>query len=74
MGLSFDPAKRAWTLRHRALDFADAGAVFEGPVITFEDKRPGLWRGALDHLRLAGGKARRRDMDVARRRPPFDIA
>lgn len=39
MKIEFDPAKRAMTLEHRQLDFANAGRVFEGPVFTFEDVR-----------------------------------
>ncbi len=39
MRISFDPAKRAATLRMRGLDFADAAAVFEGPTFTFPDER-----------------------------------
>ena len=39
MDISFDPLKRAETLKHRGLDFADAGLVFGGQVITVEDGR-----------------------------------
>ena len=39
MRISFDPAKRAETLKHRGLDFADAGAVFAGRTITVQDAR-----------------------------------
>ena len=39
MRISFDPAKRAETLRLRGLDFADARVVFEGPTFTFPDER-----------------------------------
>ena len=39
MGVSFNPAKRDITLRERGLDFADAGAIFEGPTYTIEDRR-----------------------------------
>ena len=39
MRISFDPAKRAATLRNRRVDFADAAVVFEGPVFTFPDER-----------------------------------
>jgi uncharacterized DUF497 family protein len=38
MRITFDPAKREWTLRERGLDFADA-VVFVGPSFTFEDDR-----------------------------------
>jgi uncharacterized DUF497 family protein len=39
MDLEFDPAKREWTLRARGLDFADAGEIFEGFTLSFEDVR-----------------------------------
>lgn len=39
MDLSYDPAKRATTLLHRGLDFADAGAVFAGRTVTVQDTR-----------------------------------
>jgi uncharacterized DUF497 family protein len=38
--ISFDPQKRAETLRHRGLDFADAGLVFASRTVTIQD----LWR------------------------------
>jgi len=37
--ISFDPAKRAATLEHRGLDFADAGQVFMGDFVTVQDVR-----------------------------------
>jgi uncharacterized DUF497 family protein len=37
--ISFDRAKRAATLEHRGLDFADAGQVFMGDVATEQDTR-----------------------------------
>jgi hypothetical protein len=37
--ISFDPAKREWTLEHRGLDFAEAARVFAGPGIMVEDDR-----------------------------------
>ena len=39
MDISFDPAKRAATLEHRGLDFADAGLVFAGVTVTVQDRR-----------------------------------
>jgi uncharacterized DUF497 family protein len=39
MKITFDPAKRAWTLRERGLDFEDAAELFAGPTFTFEDDR-----------------------------------
>ncbi len=39
MDVSFDPVKRAETLKHRGLDFADAGEVFAGRTVTVRDAR-----------------------------------
>lgn len=40
MTITFDPAKRRWTLDHRGLDFvADAEAAFAGRTVTREDDR-----------------------------------
>ena len=39
MDISYDPAKRATTLRERGLDFADAGLVFAQEVATDQDTR-----------------------------------
>ena len=39
MRISFNEAKRVWTLRERGLDFADAGTVFAGPEFTLLDER-----------------------------------
>ena len=39
MDISFDPAKRGATLQNRGLDFADAGLVFMGDVVTVPDSR-----------------------------------
>ncbi len=39
MKLTWDPEKRQNNLSRHGLDFADAGAVFQGAVFTFEDKR-----------------------------------
>lgn len=39
MRISFDPAKRQWTLRARGLDFEDSEEVFAGATFTFEDAR-----------------------------------
>ena len=37
--ISFDVAKRAETLEHRGLDFADAGLLFAGRTVTVPDRR-----------------------------------
>jgi uncharacterized protein (DUF4415 family) len=39
MKISFDPAKRAETLRRRRIDFLDTENVFAGPKFTFPDER-----------------------------------
>ena len=39
MRISFDPAKREWTLTNRGLDFEDAALVFDGLTAEVEDKR-----------------------------------
>jgi len=37
--ITFDPAKRDWTLRERKLDFAEAAEVFAGPTLDAADER-----------------------------------
>jgi uncharacterized DUF497 family protein len=37
--VSYDPAKREWTLTHRGLDFEDAARVFDGLTAEVEDER-----------------------------------
>ena len=39
MQIEFDPRKRALTLRHRGLDFAECLEAFSGVSFTFEDSR-----------------------------------
>jgi len=39
MKITFDAAKREWTLRERGLDFAEATAVFAGAAIDIPDRR-----------------------------------
>ena len=39
MKIEYDQDKRATTLRERGLDFADAGEVFAGPIMTEKDTR-----------------------------------
>jgi uncharacterized DUF497 family protein len=39
MTISYDPAKREWTLRERGLDFEQAAEVFAGPTIDIRDLR-----------------------------------
>jgi hypothetical protein len=47
MAITFDPAKRDWTLRHRGLDFLAAERVFEGPDLPTDRRTAGL-RGDPD--------------------------
>jgi len=42
MNIAFDPAKRAATLAHRGLDFADAARVFEGDHATWTSEQSDL--------------------------------
>ena len=37
--ITFDLAKREWTLKERAIDFLDAVQVFEGRTLDVEDMR-----------------------------------
>lgn len=39
MDISYDPAKRAKVLAERGIDFARAGAVFDGKTAEVEDTR-----------------------------------
>ena len=39
MRITFDPEKRAETLRKRVVDFLDAATVFAGPTYTMQDNR-----------------------------------
>jgi uncharacterized DUF497 family protein len=39
MRITYDPAKRAWTLRERGLDFEQAAQVFAGPTFDQVDDR-----------------------------------
>ena len=39
MRVTYDPAKREWTLTNRGLDFEDAAQVFDGLTAEVEDKR-----------------------------------
>ncbi|MBW4036654.1 MAG: BrnT family toxin [Proteobacteria bacterium] len=39
MRITFDPAKRASTIEHRGLDFADVATVFDGRHATAPDGR-----------------------------------
>src|ERR1700720_2024417 len=61
MKVTFDPEKRADTLRQRGLDFRDAPKVFAGVRCTFE--APCVPGAALYHGRFAGRSNGDRGMD-----------
>jgi hypothetical protein len=46
MKITFDPAKRAFTLAERGLDFEDAAEVFFRRHARFSRRSTGLWRTA----------------------------
>ena len=39
MAITYDPAKRDWTLRERGLDFEAAAEVFAGRIVQRQDAR-----------------------------------
>ena len=39
MRISYDPAKRDWTLTNHGIDFEDAAQVFDGLTAEIEDRR-----------------------------------
>jgi uncharacterized DUF497 family protein len=39
MAISYDPAKREWTLRERGLDFEEVAEVFDGWTLDIPDLR-----------------------------------
>jgi uncharacterized DUF497 family protein len=61
--ITFDPAKRDWTLRERGLDFLEAAEVFAGPTLDEPDRR----RDYGDHRRLFRRAYGDRLLDAARR-------
>jgi uncharacterized protein len=60
MGITYDPAKREWTLRERGLDFEHAEEVFAGRTFDRQDARRdygevrtitiGFLRGSARHI------------------------
>ena len=52
--ITFDPAKRAWTLRERAIDFADAVHVFGGRRLHVADHRQDYGEPRLSDDRIPG--------------------
>lgn len=57
MKLTWDPEKRRTNLAKHGLDFADARAVFQGAVFTFEDMRQSYGEQRLLALGLLEGIA-----------------
>jgi uncharacterized DUF497 family protein len=56
MTITFDPAKRAITLKERGLDFADAAKVFAGPTATWPDARFAYGEARQITAGLLGGR------------------
>lgn len=56
MQLSYDPAKRAWTLVERGLDFDDAVRVFAGRTIDLVDDRKDYGEPRWVTYGLLGGR------------------
>jgi uncharacterized DUF497 family protein len=52
MRITFDPAKRDLTLRHRGLDFARAGEVFAGRTATIADTIGSITAKPVSSLRV----------------------
>jgi uncharacterized DUF497 family protein len=53
MRISYDRAKREWTLLHRGLDFEDAALVFQGLTVEIEDERKDYGERRSEQARLA---------------------
>ncbi len=56
MTITFDPEKRRAILDERGLDFAEAEALFLGPTVTVEDKRPASGEPRFQTLGLLTGR------------------
>ncbi len=56
MEIDYDPANRATTLDERGLDMAQAGEVFDGPHLTFEDDRQNYGEPRYITLGHLGGR------------------
>ena len=69
MAVTYDPAKREWTLRERGLDFADAEQVFAGPTLDDPDDQHDYGELRIitaGYLRANGNRV----LDAARRCTP----
>jgi uncharacterized protein len=56
MRITFDPAKRAWTLETRGLDFKRAVEAFAGRTLTLEDDREDYGETRFQTYGLLAGK------------------
>lgn len=57
MDIEFDPQKRNITLLERGLDFADAGELFQGPLVTKQDTRKDYGEPRYQSMGLLYGHA-----------------
>ncbi|WP_342634892.1 BrnT family toxin [Pseudolabrys taiwanensis] len=53
--ITFDPAKREWTLRERGLDFLDASLVFNGLKLEHPDDRHDYGELRMITVGICGG-------------------
>ena len=56
MDISYDPAKREWTLRERGLDFENAAEVFAGLTIDIPDLRRDYGEPRMNSIGHLGGR------------------
>jgi uncharacterized DUF497 family protein len=56
MIITYDPAKREWTLRERGLDFERAAEVFAGPTIDIPDLRRDYGELRINSIGYLGGR------------------
>ena len=73
MRITFDPAKRAETLKERKLDFADAALVFGGKTVLEEDRRWDYGEVPFPNNRISGGADSGDRLDTARGDPPHHL-
>jgi uncharacterized DUF497 family protein len=59
--ITFDPAKRARTLRDRGLDFLDAVWVFAGHTFEIEDDRRDYGERRVFSMRKANDREKKED-------------
>jgi len=56
MAITYDPAKREWTLRERKLDFKDAERVFAGLTLDIPDLRREYGEPRINTVGILGGR------------------